>query len=139
MRQGSAIDADNQVVPVGEVAHVGDAVLRELVDEISEQCLRDATPLVPCTSHKVRRLLEGAEGTLPGDGTSITASLHTLLGVEADKTATCSRNELAKKQADAETIACTHCGQGLAANRFAPHLERCFLGKGRKRGRMQGS
>ena len=26
------------------VAHVGDAVLRELVDEISEQCLRDAAP-----------------------------------------------------------------------------------------------
>jgi len=30
-----------------------------------------------------------------------------------------------------ETLTCTNCGTQIAANRFAPHLERCMLGKGR--------
>ena len=144
------------------IAHVGDAVLRDVVADLAESCLREATPLVPCTDPAIRSLLEGSEGTLPGDGTNISASLHKLLSDEATQTAVVRRrarealapasadgdgsgggsggndifgNRHAKKQADAETIACTHCGQGLAANRFAPHLERCLLGKGRKRTR----
>ena len=142
----------------GQLAHVGDHVLRDLVSDIAESCLREAVPLVPCAD-EVRALLEGSEGTLPGDGTKISASLHKLLSDEAAQTAVVRRRERealapavaegqgadifgnrhAKKQADAETIACTNCGQGLAANRFAPHLERCFLGKGRKRTRPQST
>ena len=36
-------------------------------------------------------------------------------------------------KSSAETVVCTNCGMPLAANRFAPHLERCLLGRGRQR------
>ena len=30
-----------------------------------------------------------------------------------------------------EQVECQHCGRKLAATRYAPHLEKCLLGKGR--------
>lgn len=130
--------------------HVADDVLRACVRDVAEQCIRETCATVPC-GDDVRSLLEGAAGTLPSDGRRISASLHKLLSEEAVMTARCakrSREELAPalaagsgmdvfgnrpKQASAETIACTNCGMQLSANRFAPHLERCMLGKGRSR------
>ena len=40
------------------------------------------------------------------------------------------------KQPSVETIVCTNCGTALSTNRFAPHLERCMLGKGRASARQ---
>ena len=31
----------------------------------------------------------------------------------------------------AEVVTCMNCGAQVAANRFAPHLDKCMLGKGR--------
>ena len=35
-----------------------------------------------------------------------------------------------------DTLTCTNCGTQIASNRFAPHLERCILGKGRASARV---
>jgi hypothetical protein len=137
---------------------IADAIVRDLASEVAEDALREATPRVPC-SEELRDLLEGSSSTLPEDGARISSSLHRLLVDELAQSTKCSQrmqralapsteagqgadifgNRQSKKQADAETIACTNCGQALSANRFAPHLERCFLGKGRKRTRPQSS
>ena len=132
-----------------------DQLVRDLCDEISEQCLREATPLVPL-SETAKALLEGASGTLPYEGKSISASLHQVLDQEARSLALSSKHALSalgdaearrqatslgldvfgnrpKEKANAETIVCTNCAVSLSASRFAPHLERCMLGKGRKR------
>ena len=119
---------------------------------IAEQCLCDSSRR-PCEP-AVRELLEGATSSLRADG-KISGALHALLAEEVQQTARCakrSRETLAPvlalgegfdifgnrpKGSSAETVVCTNCFMPLAANRFAPHLERCFLGKGRKRSRPQ--
>ena len=142
------------------VCELGDLILRDLVAEVAEEALRKATPLVPC-AEEMQPLLEGAMGTLPGDGSKISASLHGVLVQEAMVTERSSKRARAclgddevrksstaqgldvfgnrpKEKANAETIVCTNCAIQLSASRFAPHLERCLLGKGRKRTSVQG-
>ena len=117
-----------------------DTLVRDLAAEIAEEALLEAGGTVACTD-EVRALLEGAIGTLPDDGERIPKSLHTLLSKEAAVPPPRERasvpgadvfgNRAAKTAAAAETVICTNCGTALSANRFAPHLERCMLGKGR--------
>ena len=132
------------------IVHLADTVLRDLVSEVAEQALRDSATTLPLDP-SMRQLLEGAEDTLPGGGARISKSLHKLLSDEVVQTARSakrSREALAPalaagsgadifgnrpKHSSAETIVCTNCGMPLAANRFAPHLERCLLGRGRQR------
>lgn len=143
------------------VCATADYIIRDLVDEVAEDALREGTPVVPC-SDAARSLLEGAAGSLPNDGKSISASLHKVLVQEAQTTALSSKRAIQvlgnpdarrqatglgldvfgnrpKEKANAETIVCTNCGISLSASRFAPHLERCMLGKGRKRTKVNES
>lgn len=131
--------------------YLADDLLRELTSEVAEAAMQAAAKRVPCDA-SIRPLLEGTVDTLPGDGARISTSLHQLLTEEATQTARCakrSREALApalaagagadifgnrpKASASSETVICTNCGMPLAANRFAPHLERCLLGRGRQR------
>ena len=130
--------------------HIADSVLWDVVSEVAETAIHASAKSVPCDA-SVKPLLEGAVGTLPGDGDHISTALHKLLSEEAAQTARChkrSREALGPayaagagadifgnrpKQSSAETVVCTNCGMPLAANRFAPHLERCLLGRGRQR------
>ena len=139
---------------------IADSLILDVANEVAEECLRAATPLVPC-SEAVRPLLEGTLGTLPGDGSKISSSLHQMLVQEESLTARSDQRgrqflgslearriaatqgldvfgNRPKEKANAETIVCTNCGISLSASRFAPHLERCMLGKGRKRTRVDG-
>ena len=128
--------------------HVAEDIVRDIVAEIAEACERESGSAVSC-SDELQALLEGAASTLPSGGKSVSAPLHALLTEEATATAQSSRTAreaLAAgiaagagadvfgnrpKQPSAETIVCTNCGTALSTNRFAPHLERCMLGKGR--------
>ena len=149
--RSAATDEAPQLAPLPlAIVCVADAVVRDLLSEIAEQCLRDTAVMVPCDP-SVRPLLEGAAGTLPGDGSRISSALHKMLSDEVAQTARCkkrAREALAPSLAagagadifgnrpsksSAETIVCTNCQMPLAANRFAPHLERCLLGRGRQR------
>ena len=132
------------------VVHLADAILREIVAETAETALHASATHIPCDV-SVKPLLEGAVGTLPGDGARISTSLHNLLTEEVTQTARCAKRAREAlgpshaagagadifgnrpKQSSAETVVCTNCGMPLAANRFAPHLERCLLGRGRQR------
>lgn len=132
---------------------VGDWLLRDLVQEITEVCQREVAGEVTCTK-EVQKLLEGTIGTLANGGEKISAPLHAFLSEEVAETAKharISREALAstitgsgvdifgnrpKASAAAETIVCCNCKESLAANRFAPHLERCMLGKGRASARQ---
>ena len=81
---------------------------------------------------------------------ALSPQLRSLLAVEARASERCVRRleEVTKaeggsdifgnhaKQMTYETLTCTNCGTQVAANRFAPHLERCMLGKGRASARM---
>ena len=132
------------------VVHLADTVLRDVVSEVVEQCMHESAKTLPCDA-SISSLLEGAAETLPEDGKRISAALHRLLSEEISQTARAakrSREALEPsiaagtgadifgnrpKQSSAETVVCTNCNMPLAANRFAPHLERCLLGRGRQR------
>ena len=63
----------------------------------------------------------------PNRGCGLTAAQADAAGSGAD----IFGNRPPKSSAD--TVVCTNCSMPLAANRFAPHLERCLLGRGRQR------
>ena len=134
---------------------VAEALLRDLATEVAERSQHEAGggKRVTCTD-EVRNLLEGTLGTTAGDQSTVSAQLFDLLSEEAATSAKCARAAqevlapaaaagagadvfgLRPKPASAETIVCTNCSMALSANRFAPHLERCMLGKGRASARM---
>lgn len=125
---------------------VSDAALSELAAEVAQACVRETSVLEPCGATLVA-LLEGAQGTMAGGGATVSAPLHALLTLEAetaDVRAQQAREVLAaaagvgggdvfgkRPKAVCDSLVCTNCGAQLASNRFAPHLEKCLLGKGR--------
>jgi len=137
-----------------ECVHAADVLVQEFAAEIAAEALLATEGMVPCTD-QVNVLLEGARGTLPNGGEKISTKLFTLLSEEADITSSQRRaaqevlapavaagqgvdvfgSRSSKQAAAAETIVCTNCLTALAANRYAPHLERCMLGKGRQASR----
>lgn len=127
---------------------VGDTVLVDLMSELAQTCVQEATTALPC-SPALASLLEGCpDDTLPQGKRAISQPLLSLLERERDATASAgqmSRDAIAaaadgakdvdvfgnKPRHTPDTIVCTNCGEQLSHNRFAPHLERCMLGKGR--------
>ncbi|KOO22153.1 voltage-gated ion channel superfamily [Chrysochromulina tobinii] len=141
--------------PEGAFDAVEDAFDADLAKEVAEEALLVAGGVVTC-SEEVKALLEGARGTLPNGDEKVSKPLFALLSEEAAKIsaersaaqkalapgaaagpgADVFGNRLTKQAAAAETIICTNCGTSLTANRYAPHLERCMLGKGRASARQ---
>lgn len=87
-------------------------------------------------------LLEGARARCTP--IAVTSSIRDLLRIEAQASERCATDitELTSAEGGSDifgnyakqfvdTLTCTNCGTQIAANRFAPHLERCLLGKGR--------
>ncbi|KAL1518656.1 hypothetical protein AB1Y20_002944 [Prymnesium parvum] len=109
-----------------------DQLVQDLVREVCSSCTSLERPLSPRTME----LLEGARGGV------VSAPLRDLLAAEVQASERCAwqMEPLLKGGGDifgnhakqvVETLTCTNCGTQIAANRFAPHLERCMLGKGR--------
>ena len=133
--------------------HVADAILLEVAAEIAEGCQREAGGAISCNV-EVQRLLEGMVPAKASGTETVSAPLHALLEEEVAATAKFAqeaRETFAPalsagsgadifgnrpKQPSVETIICTNCGTALSTNRFAPHLERCMLGKGRASARQ---
>ncbi len=127
---------------------VADDMLKELVHDVAATARTQSEPRVECNA-RVVELLEGCpKETLPGGRHVVTASLNGLLEREVDLMG------IARKQgeeavarltggakdvdifgnrprASPDLLICTNCGNQIASNRFAPHLEKCLLGKGR--------
>jgi len=132
---------------------LADTILTEIVAEIADKSFREGVSLVASTD-VVQPLLEGTSETLANGGASLSKPLLALLTEEATEmealraqsTEALMPATVAGSGADvfgnrppknsAETIVCSNCGMSLSANRFAPHLERCMLGKGRASARM---
>ena len=72
------------------IVEIADAVLRDLVSELAEDCVHASAQTVPCDP-TVRTLLEGAADSLPGGGSKISKALHELLSEEATQTARCAK------------------------------------------------
>ena len=87
------------------VVELADSTLRDLVSELAEECMHKAAQTVPCDA-SVRTLLEGAAGTLPGDGSTISKALHKLLTEEVSQTARCAKRS---RDALGPAIAGGHC------------------------------
>ena len=98
---------------------VGDGLLHELLTEVAiSACAATATPAA--APAEIEALAEGV-----GVGPALPERLVALLQVEA--------RELRRAAGAnaAEVVTCMNCGAQVAANRFAPHLDKCMLGKGR--------
>jgi hypothetical protein len=155
-RRLHALQSVSQLHPLSlECVHTADALVQDLAKEVAEEALLVAGGVVTC-SEEVKALLEGARGTLPNGDEKVSKPLFALLSEEAAKIsaersaaqkalapgaaagpgADVFGNRLTKQAAAAETIICTNCGTSLTANRYAPHLERCMLGKGRASARQ---
>lgn len=133
--------------------HLVDQMVAEHACDMARVCLSTMTcALEP----ELQPLLEGV---LEEHGKSsktpvVSRSMHALLKLEAELTQQCLQIEpaegrdLALQSAPAggggdaggarlkpsvDTLTCMNCSMPVAANRFAPHLERCMLGKGRPR------
>ena len=136
------------------VVELADQLLREVTFDIAEESLCDSSRK-PCEP-AVRELLEGATSSLRDDG-KISGALHAVLSEEVKQTARAakrSRELLAPvkalgdgydiygnrpKASSAETVVCPNCFVPIGADRFAQHLERCMLGRGRQRTAPQRS
>jgi hypothetical protein len=155
-RRLHALQSVSQLHPLSlECVHTADALVQDLAKEVAEEALLVAGGVVTC-SEEVKALLEGARGTLPNGDEKVSKPLFALLSEEAARIsaersaaqkalapgaaagpgADVFGNRLTKQAAAAETIICTNCGTSLTANRYAPHLERCMLGKGRASARQ---
>ena len=117
---------------------VGDGLLHELLTEVAiSACAATATPAA--APAEIEALAEGV-----GVGPALPERLVALLQVEARElrraaganagggggAGTDVFGNRPKGQA-AEVVTCMNCGAQVAANRFAPHLDKCMLGKGR--------
>ena len=91
----------------------------------------------------VQQLLEGlgpeVAATVEEAGDSVLLNLVQLEARVSDECARQTREAVASgagpfssrsKQAS-ELVECSNCGAQVTVNRFAPHLEKCMLGKGR--------
>lgn len=109
---------------------------QELIQEVSSSSMTKA-PLSP-------RSLALLEGVNESDPAAISIPLRNLLALEAQTSERClsQMDEITEGSAGSdifgnhtknmgETLTCTNCGTQVTANRFAPHLEKCMLGKGR--------
>ena len=113
-------------------AWVGDAFLEDLISEVAESCVVEDLPA------EFALLLEGLE---PAEKVAASPMLHSLITLEAQATERCiaqTRSALAsgalavnRQKVSSDVLTCTNCAAQVTANRFAPHLERCMLGKGR--------
>ena len=113
-------------------------------------------PECGCTQELVREVATSCSAAASGtpSGTAVTeggvsAPLREILALEAQASERCARQieDLTKGEAGSDifgnhakqivdTLTCTNCGTQIASNRFAPHLERCMLGKGRASARV---
>lgn len=124
---------------------IGDQLLHDIIREVSGACV-SATPqeLTPRETELLEGVLVGRE---PGS-LGLSATLRDLLAAEVEATEQSVRQMTEiplmsgsdifgnhTKQV-VDTLTCTNCGTQIAANRFAPHLERCMLGKGRASARV---
>lgn len=154
-RRLTALQSVAQLHPLSlECVKAADDLVKDLAAQIAEEALVEAGGVIACTD-EVRELLEGTRETLPNGDAKISAPLNSLLVEEAKASAirkSAGRESLSacvaagagadiygnrpKNSAASETIVCTNCGMQLSANRFAPHLERCMLGKGRASARQ---
>jgi len=111
---------------------VGEAFLEDLISEVAESCVVE--PLPP----EFAPLLEGLE---PAERAAASPMLHSLITLEAEATERCiaqTRSALAagaptlnRPKGSSDLLSCPNCGVQVNGNRFAAHLERCMLGKGR--------
>ena len=120
---------------------LADTLMSEVVDETVQAYARahmsEPKPL-PAAS---QALLEGWS-TQQVSEAAASAPLRDILELEAETTAKRSKTNASTpspsedvfgnrpKQAS-DTIICNNCFTQVSANRYAPHLERCMLGKGR--------
>ena len=119
---------------------LADQLVQELVLEVVSSSSAVPPPALQQLSEAESRLLEGSARGLP---TAVPEPLRALLALEVQAT---GLHEQKMSEAQSvkgqdifghklkqvvDTLTCTNCGAQVAANRFAPHLERCMLGKGR--------
>ena len=132
---------------------LADTLLSEVVNETVYTYAREhASSTPPPLPAAAQELLEGwtAEQTAQA---AASGPLRTVLELEAEASALRALKQTASSTEDvfgnrhkqtSDTIVCTNCATQVSANRYAPHLERCMLGRGRASARaardsMRGS
>ena len=123
--------------------HLADQVLSEVVDETVQVYARaHASEPLPLPREQ-RALLEGWTEEEMREA-ALSQPLREVLAMEVEAMARCAKegdgastsasedvfgNRPPKTCSDA--VVCPNCGTQVAANRLAPHMERCMLGRGR--------
>ena len=110
-------------------------VVNETVSAYAQAHAAEPSPLPPAT----QELLEGWT-TEQSATAAASAPVRDVLELEAStlraripSPAVSSSEDVFgnRPKQTADTIVCTNCGTQVSSNRYAPHLERCMLGKGR--------
>jgi len=113
-------------------ADVAGQLVQEAIADIAQSC--KAAPVPPAHAMLLEGLGDVHANASPKLSALIAEEAQAMAAMEAETSAAISLGVgifSAKPKNSSELLLCANCGAQVSVNRFAPHLEKCMLGKGR--------